>query len=223
MKKAFIMMSAVVKPVPVVAKVKLKDNAAMRVGIYAGTFDPVHAGHVTFALQAVQAAQLDKVYFLPERRPRNKEHVEHFGHRVAMLKRALRPHPKLKMLELVDVSFSVEKTLPKLKEQFKSSQLVFLFGSDIVPGLQDWPKADKFLASSELVIGLRHKDSREDVHKLVESWAIEPKAVTIFPSYAPEVTSGRIREALRLRKKAPGVLKSVERYSDHHWLYVSLA
>jgi nicotinate-nucleotide adenylyltransferase len=193
-----------------------------RIGIYAGTFDPVHTGHVTFALQAVQAAQLDKVYFLPERRPRSKQHVEHFGHRVAMLKRALQPHPQLKVLELVDVSFSIEKTLPKLKKQFADNQLIFLFGSDVVPGLQDWPKAERLLADHELVIGLRHQESRENVHKLVEGWPAKPKAVIIFPSYAPEVSSGRIREALRLRKKAPGVLKSVERYSDSNWLYVSL-
>jgi nicotinate-nucleotide adenylyltransferase len=193
-----------------------------RIGIYAGTFDPVHTGHVTFALQAVQAAQLDKVYFLPERRPRSKQHVEHFGHRVAMLKRALQPHPQLKVLELVDVSFSIEKTLPKLKKQFADNQLIFLFGSDVVPGLQDWPKAERLLADHELVIGLRHQESRENVHKLVEGWPAKPKAVIIFPSYAPEVSSGRIREALRLRKKAPGVLKSVERYRDSNWLYVSL-
>jgi nicotinate-nucleotide adenylyltransferase len=193
-----------------------------RIGIYAGTFDPVHAGHVTFALQSVKAAQLDRVYFLPERRPRSKHHVEHFGHRVAMLKRALQPHSRLNVLELVDVSFSVEKTLPKLRERFAGDQLVFLFGSDVVPGLQDWPKAERLLAGNELVIGLRHQDSRENLHKIVENWPVQPNVVTVFPSYAPEVSSGRIREALRLRKKVPGVLKSVERYSDHHWLYVSL-
>lgn len=194
-----------------------------RVGIYAGTFDPVHSGHVTFALQAVKAARLDKVYFLPERRPRNKQHVEHFGHRVAMLKRALRPHPQLAVMELVDVSFSAEKTLPRLKKQFGDTRLVFLFGSDVIPGLETWPRAEKLLAGNELVIGLRHKDSRASLHKIVENWPVPAAAVTIFESYAPDVSSGRIREALRLRKRAPGVLKSVERYSDRHWLYVSLA
>src|SRR4051812_33685276 len=127
-----------------------------RIGIYAGTFDPVHAGHVTFALQAMEAAGLDKVYFLPERRPRNKQHVEHFGHRVAMLKRAAQPHPQFEVLELVDVSFSVERTLPKLRQQFADDELVFLFGSDVVVSLQSWPKSELLLKDNELVIGLRH-------------------------------------------------------------------
>ena len=47
-----------------------------RIGIYAGTFDPVHAGHVAFALQSLEAAKLDRVYFLPERRPRGKRQVK---------------------------------------------------------------------------------------------------------------------------------------------------
>lgn len=194
-----------------------------RVGIYAGTFDPVHAGHVTFALQALEAAQLHKLYFLPERRPRTKQHAEHFGHRVAMINRATAPYTQFEVLEMVDLSFSVERTLPKLHKQFKDAQLVFLFGSDVITGLADWPKVELLLTNAELVIGLRDKDDRSSIHKIIEAWPTPPKMVTIFPSYAPKVSSGKVREALRKRRPAKGLLTSVERYSDHHWLYVSLA
>ncbi|MEK7594286.1 MAG: hypothetical protein AAB436_01445 [Patescibacteria group bacterium] len=199
-----------------------KTKQLRRIGIYAGTFDPVHSGHVTFALQALQATKLDKVYFLPERQPRNKRNAEHFGHRVAMLLRAIKPHPQFDVLELVDVNFSVERTLPKLQKQFEGDQLVFLFGSDILAGLQDWPKAEKLLAETELVIGLRHQDNREAMHKIIEAWPLKPKVLTMFPSYAPEVSSGRVREALRSQQSTQGILKSVERYSNKNWLYVSL-
>ncbi len=194
-----------------------------KIGIYAGTFDPVHAGHITFALQALHAAKLDKLYFLPERRPRNKQHVEHFGHRVAMLMHAAVPHPQFEVLELVDASFSVERTLPRLEREFAGNQLVFLFGSDVVTSLADWPKADRLLASSELVIGLRHKDDRDSVHKIIEAWPTQPQVVTMFDSYAPGVSSGLVREALRKRQSTQGLLTSVERYNDRHWLYVSLS
>lgn len=193
-----------------------------RIGIYAGTFDPVHAGHITFALQSLEAGKLDKVYFLPERQPRKKRDAEHFGHRVAMLNRAIKPHPQFEVMELVDVNFSVERTLPKLRTQFEDDQLVFLFGSDVLVGLPDWPKVDILLSEAELIIGLRHQDNREAMHKLIESWPLQPKVLTMFPSYAPDVSSGLVREALRERKTADGLLTSVERYSDRNWLYVSL-
>ncbi|HSX46278.1 MAG TPA: nicotinate-nicotinamide nucleotide adenylyltransferase [Candidatus Saccharimonadia bacterium] len=194
-----------------------------RIGIYAGTFDPVHSGHMAFALQSLKAANLDRICFLPERRPRQKHQVEHFGHRVAMLNRAAKPYPEFTVLELVDVSFNVDRTLPFLQRMFPGDELVFLFGSDIVPGLAQWPHVEKLLQASELVIGLRFKDDRAKIHEIVESWQTQPKAVTIFESFAPEVSSGKVRQALRERQYAKGVLKSVERYSDHNWLYVSLA
>ncbi len=193
-----------------------------RIGIYAGTFDPVHSGHVTFALQALEVGRLDHIYFLPERKPRAKTGVEHFGHRVAMLKRALRPHPSFSVLEIVDVSFSVQRTLPALRQQFTDDQLVFLFGSDVIPGLAAWPNANKLLEGGELIIGLRNDDNRTVIKQTVDQWSTQPRTVTIFGSYAPQVSSGKVRSALRKHQLIPGLLQSVERYSDHHWLYVSL-
>ena len=202
------------------------DNP-LRIGIYAGTFDPVHSGHIAFALQALSAAKLDMVYLLPERRPRSKDHVEHFGHRAAMLERALRPHPKLAVLELEDSNFSVSRTLPRLGKRFPGASFVFLFGSDVARNIAGWPDADRLLGAAEIVVGVRSRDSREDLRRTVESWPAQPKSVIIFDSYAPEASSGIVREALRVggeeAKKVPGLLTSVERYSDRHWLYVSVS
>jgi nicotinate-nucleotide adenylyltransferase len=193
-----------------------------RVGIYAGTFDPVHAGHVAFALQAVERAGLDTLYFLPERCPRHKQHVEHFGHRVAMLQQVVQPHPKFAVLELDDISFSVVRTMPKLQARFPSDQLVFLFGSDAVSDLPAWPQANRLLNQAEVAIGCRWQDDTMAVKKLIDSWSTQPRACTIFNSYAPEVSSGRVRTALQKHQPVRGLLKSVERYSNRNWLYISL-
>lgn len=192
-----------------------------RIGIYAGTFNPVHAGHIAFALQALQTAKLDMVYFLPERQPRYKTGVEHFGHRVAMLRRAAQPHPRFDVLELTDVNFSAERTLPKLKKNFPGDQLVMLMGSDVVANAKDWPKADRLWTDCEVVIGLRHEHNAAGVKQGLSEWPLQPKAVHLFESYAPDVSSGRIREALRRRLPVRGLLASVRQYSNRHWLYVS--
>lgn len=193
-----------------------------RIGIYAGTFDPVHTGHVAFALQATGYAKLDKLYFLPERKPRHKKGVEHFGHRVAMLQRAVKPHPKFHVLELDDISFSVQKTLPKLHRRFTGKQLVFLFGSDTAKQLASWPLAKQLLANCEFVIGIRSGDSHAELRKLITNWPAYPKAVTMFDSHIPSASSSNIRDSLRRREPAEGILRSVERYSDSNWLYVSV-
>lgn len=194
-----------------------------RIGIYPGTFDPVHTGHIAFALQSREAAKLDKIYFLPERRPRDKQNVEHFAHRVAMLRDAIKPHPQFKVIELVDISFNVQRTLPKLQSMFEGDELVFLFGSDIAKKLGTWPLSERLLTSSELVIGLRHEDKREEVKDAVESWPGAPLGVRLVDSFAPEVSSSKVRNALRLNRQTRGVLRSVEKYSNRNWLYISLA
>ena len=194
-----------------------------RIGIYAGVFDPVHAGHISFALQAMEKANLDKVYFLPERRPRHKQGTEHFGHRVAMLKRATQPHPKLDIIELEDVHFTMERTLPKLQRRFNGQQLVFLFGSDAVQQLPTWPKSENLLKSSELVVGVRYESGLEHVRQDIQGWPVKPQKLYVFESYAPDVSSGKVREALRKRTYARGLLASVARYSNRNWLYISLS
>ena len=193
-----------------------------RIGIYSGTFDPVHAGHIAFALQALEQAQLNRIYFLPERRPRHKPGVEHFAHRVEMLKQATVPYQQFYVLEAVDVSFSVKRTLPMLKQKFKRDQLVFLFGSDAVSDLPNWPYAEQLLRSSELVIAAREGKNTTDLQIAIAAWPVQPQAAVMLTSYAPLVSSTVVREALRSRQPAAGLLQSVARYSNRHWLYVSV-
>jgi nicotinate-nucleotide adenylyltransferase len=194
-----------------------------RIGIFAGTFDPVHAGHIAFALQAIKTAELDRVYFMPERRPRNKQSVEHYAHRVAMLKQAFRPHPLVQVLEFVDINFSVDRTLPKIKALFPGDDVVLLFGSDVISGVSQWPNASVLLQNCSFVIGLRGKDSSEQIEKVIRAWPSSDKTRYIISSYAPSVSSSAVRQALRGRSSTRGILRSVERYSNKHWLYISLA
>jgi nicotinate-nucleotide adenylyltransferase len=147
-----------------------------RIGIYAGVFNPVHAGHIAFALQACQEAQLDRLYFLPERRPLHKQGVEHFGHRVAMLKRAIGLHPKFGVLELPDVSFSVRRTLPALQQKFAGNQLVFLFGSDAVRHIPHWKHAERFLSQGEILVGLRRQARARTVKHEIKQWPTQLRA-----------------------------------------------
>jgi nicotinate-nucleotide adenylyltransferase len=198
------------------------DTKTKRVGIYAGVFNPVHAGHIAFALQALEAAKLDAIYFVPERRPRQKQAVEHFGHRVAMIRQALRPHPKLGVIELEDVSFSVKRTIPRLQKRLPNRQLVFLFGSDAVANITQWPHFETLLTSNELVVGVREQDEQATVQAVIDQWLVQPKAVQIFPSYAGDISSRAVRAGLERRQYVQGLLSSVWRYSDQHWLYVSL-
>ena len=191
-----------------------------RIAFYSGTFDPVHIGHMTFALTAIKKAKLDELYFLPERVPRNKVAMEHFGHRVAMLKEAIKPYPKMKILELDDKRFEVKKTLPKIEKKFINSKIIFLFGSDKVESIPSWADIELMFKKSELVIGARNDIDLMTIRTLVKEWPT--KRVKILKSYAPEVNSSNIRDALLNNDMPEGLLQSVSRYIRQNWLYISL-
>ena len=193
----------------------------LRIGLYAGAFDPVHSGHVAFALQALEAGNLDEVVFMPERRPRGKPGVEHYAHRVVMLKKALRPHPRLAVMETVDRHYTVARTLPQLRQLYRGARLVFLLGSDAVLSLPNWPHAGRLLRDCELIVGVRSEHQHEEVAAAIENWDIRPAGLRIVDSFAPDVSSERIRHALRENIYTKGLLDSVSGYARQEWLYVS--
>ena len=193
----------------------------LRIGIYAGAFNPVHAGHISFALQAKEASGLDQIIFLPERKPRHKPSVEHYAHRVAMLKAALAIHPDLAVMEVVDRHFTVHRMLPLLASLFPDADYVFLMGSDTFMALPNWTHADRLMQVSEFVVGIRSEHELSAVEHSVSAWKNAPNAVMIFNSFSPGISSSRIRQALRTNQHTEGLLSSVRRYARQEWLYVS--
>ncbi len=191
-----------------------------RIGIYAGTFDPVHAGHITFALQAIDAGKLNRVYFMPEREPRRKIGTEHYGHRYAMLKRAVRPHAHLEVLDSVDKHFSVTRTLPRLQQRFNGDELVLLMGSDVAQYLPEWRHIEQMVQSVTFCVGLRTDFSHDDVLEVFNRLGVSPGRLTLVESYAADVSSSGVREALRARRSVRGLLTSVHKYAQKEWLYL---
>lgn len=195
-------------------------NKVNRVGIYSGTFDPVHAGHIAFALQAAEMAKLDKVFLMPERQPRGKPHVTHYAHRVAMVRQAVRPHEALAVLESEDRAFSTTRTLPRLQKRFAGATLVYICGSDVLAHMAGWPRISQLLEGVELCVGLRKGENLAQTKQIIKQLPKLPRAVTIVESYAPEASSSKIRQAIREHAHAQGLLQSVVAYAKKAWLYL---
>lgn len=193
----------------------------LRIGIYVGTFDPVHAGHVAFALQVLEAAGLDEVIFLPERRPLLGRTPEHFAHRITMLQSALAPHPRLSVMEMVYGHFSLRRTVPHLRSLFPDASLVFLMGTDAVSDMVYSPYADVVLDNSELVVSVSSDQQQFIVEQLIETSGINLRKTYLIMSCSSAVSSSKIRDAIRSGVYTSGLLASVQRYARQEWLYVS--
>ncbi len=78
----------------------------MRIGIFGGTFDPVHMGHLILAEQCRTQARLDEVWFVPSHSPPHKDKITRFDQRCDMLELATAGHPAFRIDR-------IEKDLPE--------------------------------------------------------------------------------------------------------------
>ncbi len=192
-----------------------------RIGIFSGTFDPVHEGHIGLALAAAKAAKLDEVYFLVEPKPRRKTGTAHMAHRIAMAKLATAPHPSIKLLELPDKQLSVAKTLPRLRQYFPSSQLVFIAGGDMLAHMPQWPLIDQLLKHMELAIGTKSTLDRDQIKMQLQKLPAQSAKLHIIDSPLPDISSRSIRDTTAQGLRAEGLPPDVLQYIGQHWLYVS--
>jgi nicotinate-nucleotide adenylyltransferase len=128
-----------------------------RIGIFGGTFDPPHKGHISIAEQAVKQLGLDCMYFIPAYIPPHKQ--QHLSitaqHRVAMMKLAVsgRKEFKVSTIELRrrGISYTVD-TLKVFKKRFPKAQLVLIIGSDNLLQFHSWKMPKSILQLASLAV-----------------------------------------------------------------------
>lgn len=190
-----------------------------RIGIISGSFDPIHKGHIAFALQAAEAANLDMVYFMPEVRPRRKPQVTHIAHRVAMLRLATRPYKNLAVLELPDRYFLAKTTLPKLQQKLPDCRLVLLMGTDLFEHMPSWPRVDLMLNKVGLVVGVRGAYEVSQALEHVHNLPAQPLEFQVIDSVERHASSSAIRQAMIDDLPNDDVVPSVAAYAKKNWLY----
>lgn len=195
-----------------------------KVGIFSGTFDPIHSGHIAFARAAFEKCRLDKVFFLVEPRPRRKQGVRALEHRVKMVQLALEQEPEFATILLEHARFDVERTLPLLQARFQGSRLYLLLGDDmLLTHFINWPHVENLIQSVRFIIGAR-RASPADTQKHIRQ--IEAtKGLTfhyeIISGTQTEVSSQAVRRALRQGRDCPEVEPAVADYIRKHRLYHS--
>jgi nicotinate-nucleotide adenylyltransferase len=132
----------------------------MRIGIFGGTFDPVHVGHLILAEQCREQGRLDQVWFVPAFRPPHKPDVRvtPFLHRVEMLTLATAGHPAFRVDPLEKdregPSYTVD-TLDELRRRHPADDFLLLIGSDTLADLAKWRAPERIVAQAGLLVVTR--------------------------------------------------------------------
>ncbi len=135
-------------------------------GIYSGTFDPVHAGHLAFADMAHDAAGLNKVIFMPESQPRGKDNVTPVAIRIHQLAQTIDPS-RHDIYQAKHSRFEANETLAELRNQYPDTILSFLVGSDVAMTLPSWPDVNELTRHHQLIVGMRSTDKRTDIETVL--------------------------------------------------------
>jgi nicotinate-nucleotide adenylyltransferase len=200
----------------------------MRVGVFGGTFDPVHIGHLIFAEQAREQARLDEVWFVPAPRPPQKEAqaLTRFDQRVEMLALALAGQPAFRIDELekerTGPSYTVD-TLAELKRRHPEHTLLLLIGGDSLADLPTWREPARILSLAHLVVMTRPGSvslSSEELGKRLDLPGEVPLEVNLVEAPSIEVSSRdlrrRVAEGRSIRYFVP---RAVEVYVHEKRLY----
>ncbi len=192
-----------------------------KIGIFSGSFDPIHSGHISFALEALRRLGLDRVFFLPEPRPRRKQAVKALEHRVRMVQLALDNQPRLGVIVLEQARFTPHQTLPVLQARFKGSKLYMLIGEDMLDHLADWPHIDELVADVHFVIGTRKRtqaELKQHVNSLCKTRGLNFD-YTVFRAKDAVVSSSVVRTKLHHGQLPNGIDGKVLRYIHKNNLY----
>lgn len=132
-----------------------------RIGIFGGTFDPVHNGHLIMAENVRDQMHLDEVMFIPSRIPplKNAENISEPEHRLHMLKLAVEGNSSFKINDIElkmpgdEPNYTV-KTLLKLREEYSAEQVKFylIIGMDQLINLHKWKDPGKLFLLTEVVV-----------------------------------------------------------------------
>ena len=130
----------------------------MRIGIFGGTFDPIHVGHLAAAVNAKAGAHLDKVLMVVANIPWQKEglrKVQPAAERLALVRAAV---SGVEGLEASDIeikrggeSYTIDTVL-EIRKQFPNDELFLIIGADVASELDTWERADDLADLVTLVI-----------------------------------------------------------------------
>jgi nicotinate-nucleotide adenylyltransferase len=165
----------------------------MRIGIFGGTFDPIHYGHLIVAEQAREQAVLDQVWFVPSARPPHKSdrQITAFDRRVAMLSFALAGQEDKFRVETIEQdrpgpSFTAD-TLDDLAQQHPNTDWFLLLGADSVKDLPIWHEPFRIVDRATILVAARPGFPVWTAAELADHLGIEPSRVRIQVVEVPQI------------------------------------
>lgn len=183
-----------------------------KIGVFGGTFNPIHNGHVHLARGYLRALGLDEVLFIPTNVPPHKEAGDVLppAHRLAMCRLAVQGQPGLAVSDIeirrAGKSYTVD-TLRALAQEYPGDTLYFLMGADMFLTVNEWNGFDEIARLAVLCTASRHEGEWPGLQahaRLLERQYGARCHIEAIPVL--DVSSTQVREALARGEDARGLV-----------------
>lgn len=176
-----------------------------RIGIFGGTFDPPHVGHLILAAEARDQLDLDCIVWVLTPDPPHKrgEDISSLAHRLAMVELAIEADDAF-TLSHVDIDrpgphYTVD-TVNILKQEYPDQALIYLMGGDSLQNLPLWHKPDEFLAALDGIGVMRRPGDDLDLTELIEALPALLEKLNFVTAPLLEISAEQIRHRAAERR-----------------------
>ena len=197
-----------------------------RIGIYGGTFNPPHIGHMAAARCAVDALRLDRLLLIPDRNALHKAMPQGSAapcQRKEMLEIAARDMEKIRIctleLEAEGPSYTHE-TVERLRERYPDARLYLIMGTDMLEKFLQWKEPQRILRQVTLACLWRGgKGEKDRAHKAKLELEAAGAEVELVHNPVIEISSTQVRRMLVFRCAGPFLPKGVADYILENGLF----
>ena len=188
----------------------------MKIGLFFGSFNPMHVGHKIIASYMAEFSDLEKVIFVvsPENPLKQKKTLLNQSHRLQIIKDEVEDNPKL---AVSDIEFSMPKpsytidTLVRLKEEHPENEYAIIMGADNLKNFHKWKNYEQILEEYSIYVYPRPGIEIDGSHKNV-------RIVEGVPQM--EISASFIRESIKQKKDVSYLIpEKAWKYIDEMNLY----
>ena len=198
-----------------------------KIGLMGGTFNPLHTGHLLLAERAYEQFKLDKVVFMPAKRPYHKtiNHMISDEERIKMITLAIQdnPHFDISLLEFQREgnTYTVD-TLRELNQKYPKTQFYFIMGADSLYQFTQWKEPKEILERAIIVTATRDELSstllNSQIDYLINKFGVGD--IRLLNSPNMEISSHEIRNRILKKESIRYLLPDVVReYIEANQLY----
>ena len=191
----------------------------MKVGLFFGTFNPIHIGHMIIANYMVEFSDLEEVWFVitPQSPFKQKTSMLSNHHRLSIANIAVENYQKLKT---TDIEFSLSQpnytinTLAYIEEKYPNNQFCLIMGEDNLKGFHKWKNYETILQNYELYVYPRVSEG-----KIETQFTHHPKVHKVNAPIV-QISSTFIRKAIKEKRDISTMLPiNVWKYIDEMNFY----